>query len=119
MSEYAWLFSAGMLVLTALGIYGGWAVGRYKGESAHALAKEAKDAADAAEKTARELARQLAADLAAYKADVVAKFATIEMLQKSEDRVADALNRLADRLDRLVEMRTEQRTAPRTRATKV
>lgn len=103
MSEFSWMFSAGMLVLTALGIYGGWAVGRYKGESAHAMAKAAQERADAAH-----------AELASYKTEVVAKFATIEMLQKSEDRVADALNRLADRLDRLVEMRP----APRTRATR-
>jgi hypothetical protein len=115
MSEWSWLFSAGIFLLALAAAYGAWAVGRYKGESAHALAKEAKDAADAADRRAVALAATIAADLAAYKAEVVGKFATIEMLQKSEDRVADAINRLADRLDRILE---QPRPAPRTRVTK-
>jgi|GEM_PF-2338029 len=104
-AEWSWVFPAAALALTASGVYGGWAVGRYKGESAHAMAKAAQERADAAH-----------AALAAYKTEVVAHFATIEMLQKSEDRVAEAINRLADRLDRFFE--NSSRPAPRTRATK-
>lgn len=105
MSEWVWVFPASGLLLTAIGIYGGWVVGRYKGESAHAMAKAAQERADEAVALATAAVATAHAELATYKTEVVAKFATIEMLTKSEDRIADAFNRFTDRLDRLVEQR--------------
>lgn len=118
MSEWAWVFPAGMAGLTALGLYGGWVIGRYKGESAHAMAKAAQERADEAVALAKASAADAHSELAAYKTEVVAKFATIEMLTKSEDRIADAFNRFTDRLDRLVEQRLIGTSAPRTRASR-
>lgn len=118
MSEWAWVFGAGMFALTALGLYGGWVIGRYKGESAHAMAKAAQDRADEAVALARATASFAHSELAAYKTEVVAHFATIEMLTKSEDRIADAFNRFTDRLDRLVEQRIIEAPRARTRSTK-
>lgn len=95
MKDWVWVFGAGAFLLNAAAFYGGWVVSRYRGESA-------------AKKT-----EQLAGDVAVlrvefqnYKAEAATRFATIEMLEKSEDRVVAALNRLADRLDRLIEART-------------
>lgn len=105
MDEYAWIFGAGGCALAFLTFYGGWAVARYRGEHAGEVAMKAQAKAD-----------QLAAEFAAYKTEVIGKFATIEMLRQSEDRIADALNRLADRLDRILE--APRQTAPRTRSTK-
>lgn len=104
MGEYAWMFGAGMFLLTALSVYGTWVVARYKGEQAFEAARSARERADSVER-----------ELAAFRAEANARFATIEMLEKSENRVADAINRLADRLDRVLET---TRPAPRTRATK-
>lgn len=107
MGEWGWVVGAAGVGLSFLTFYGGWVVARQKGESAADTAKEAaKEAA---------LARS---ELAAFKAEAAGRFATIEMLEKSENRVADAINRLADRLDRVLEIRETPRPAPRTRATK-
>ena len=107
MSEWTWLIALGGLILTVLGVYAGW-VGRIiKGEGASDTAKEAKMEA-----------AQTRADLAAFKAEAAGRFARIEMLEKSEHRVADAINRLADRLDRVLEIRETPRPAPRSRAVK-
>lgn len=115
MTNLTWIIPAVGVALTALGLYGGWVVGRYKGESAHAMAKAAQERADEAVALAKSLNAAAHSELAAYKTEVVAKFATIEMLTKSEDRIADAFSRFTDRLDRLIEQRMEGHT-PRTRS---
>lgn len=94
MGEYGWMIALGGLVLTALAAYAGWVARIMKGEEAAVAAKEARDSA-----------ASVKADLAAFKAEAAGRFATIEMLEKSENRVADAINRLADRLDRVLEIR--------------
>lgn len=104
MGEWGWVIGAAGVGVSFLTFYGGWVAARQKGESAADAAKKAQETAD-----------QTARDLAAFKAEAAGRFATIEMLEKSENRVADAINRLADRLDRVLET---TRPAPRTRATK-
>lgn len=44
-------------------------------------------------------------DLAAFKLDAARRFVTDEMMTKLEERVVDAINRLGDRLDRILEPR--------------
>ena len=108
-----------------LGVYAGWVARIIKGESASDTAKEAKTEAAQAradlaafKAEAGRLVSDARAELAAFKTEAAGRFATIEMLEKSENRVADAINRLADRLDRVLEIRETQRPAPRSRAVK-
>ena len=107
MGEWTWVIALGMFVLAAATFAFGWVARIIKGESASDTAREAKQEA-----------AQARSDLAAFKAEAAGRFATIEMLEKSENRVADAINRLADRLDRVLEIRETQRPAPRSRAVK-
>jgi hypothetical protein len=107
MGEWTWLIALGMFLIAVATFAFGWVARILKGESASDTAKEAKSEASMAR-----------ADLAAFKAEAAGRFATIEMLEKSENRVADAINRLADRLDRVLEIRDSQRPAPRSRAVK-
>lgn len=104
MSEYAWIWPLGGFALAFVGFVAGW-VGRImKGEAAMEVAKAALARAEKVER-----------DLANFKIEAAEKFATIELVEKSENRVVDAINRLADRLDRILE---SPRSAPRSRATK-
>lgn len=111
-SYWAYALPAATFLLSALGIYGGWVIGRYKGELAHSTAITAIQKAEEAREAGRIAAALIAGDLAAYKAEVESKFAhvaTIEMLTRSEDRVADALSRLTNRLDRVLEQHRDER----------
>ncbi|PZR94184.1 MAG: hypothetical protein DI537_08830 [Stutzerimonas stutzeri] len=49
--------------------------------------------------------RQGQVDLAQFKLDAARRFVTDEMMTKVEERVVDAINRLGDRLDRILETR--------------
>jgi len=51
-------------------------------------------------------------DLAQFKLDAARRFVTDEMMTKVEERVVDAINRLADRLDRILEKRGSDRRPP-------
>lgn len=53
---------------------------------------------------------QLASDLAAFKLEAARRFVTDEMLVKVEERIVTAIDRLADRIDRVIENRTRGRT---------
>lgn len=48
---------------------------------------------------------QLAADLSAFKLEAARRYVTDEMLVKVEERIVTAIDRLADRLDRVIESR--------------
>lgn len=67
------------------------------------------------EKNAAELAKlqqsyvELQRDLNLFKLEAARRFVTDEMLAKVEERVIAAIDRLADRLDRLVEARSARR----------
>ena len=74
--------------------------------------------AEAAEKesaNAFSLAVQVKDDLNAFKIDAVRRFVTDETLARTEERIVDAVNRLAERLDRIIELSSSPRSrAPRT-----
>ena len=125
MSEWAWLIALGMFLIALATFAFGWVAKILKGEGASDTAKEAKTEvaqarADLAafKAEAARLVSDARAELAAFKTEAAGRFATIEMLEKSENRVADAINRLADRLDRVLEIREASRPAPRSRAVK-
>ncbi|KFC63963.1 hypothetical protein FG93_05473 [Bosea sp. LC85] len=52
---------------------------------------------------------QQAIDLAAFKLEAAQRFVTDDMMAKLEERVIGAIDRLADRLDRLIEARVAGR----------
>jgi hypothetical protein len=64
-------------------------------------AEAAKETADAANKKASDLERQLAE----FKIEAAKRFATDETLAGVRSEVVEAINRLADRLDRVIEGR--------------
>ena len=75
----------------------------------------ASDRATAAEKRCTELAVSLAAvdrELQEFKLEAARRFVTDEMLAKVEESVIGAINRLADRLDRVIESRRPRGQAP-------
>ncbi len=62
-------------------------------------------AADSRIADARALAVKALGDLADFKVEAAKQFVTDEMLAKVEERVVAAIDRLADRLDRILEAR--------------
>jgi predicted nuclease with TOPRIM domain len=99
-SEYAWVFGAGSLLLAFLTFYGGWVLARYRGESAAKDAKEALAKIDAARAELHARIDSLNADLAAFKEHVARDYASNRMIEQMEARLVAAINRLGDRLDR-------------------
>ncbi|WP_127076129.1 hypothetical protein [Rhodomicrobium lacus] len=69
-----------------------YAVTRHRAEAAQKEASEAKARADA-----------VAGQLSDFKIEATKRFATDEMLQSVESKITEAINRLADRLDRIIE----------------
>jgi hypothetical protein len=69
--------------------------------------------AGAASSRADALATAAAQDLAAFKIEASRRFVTDEMLTKVEDRIVAAIDRLGDRLDRVIESRTRRAPASR------
>ena len=51
----------------------------------------------------------LGRELAAFKIEAVQRFVSDEMLAKVETRISDAINRLADRLDKVLDARASTR----------
>lgn len=77
-----------------------------------AFVVRASDRALTAEKSIEALNKKLAetaAELAAYKLEAAQKFVTDDMLSQVEKRVVGAIDRLADRLDRIIETRSPRR----------
>lgn len=68
-------------------------------------AEKAIDLLDDRIDEARSLAVKALGELADFKIEATRQFVTDEMLVKVEGRVVEAINRLADRLDRLLESR--------------
>jgi hypothetical protein len=68
-------------------------------------AEEALRKAEAAEAHAARVER----DLGEFKVEAARRFVTDEMLTKVEERVVEAINRLGDRLDRLLDAHNPRR----------
>lgn len=84
-----------MVIVTAVAATAGsYAVTKYRSERAEIAAAEAKL-----------LALQAINDLNAFRLEAARRFVTDEMLVKVEERVVEAINRLGDRLDRLLDDR--------------
>ncbi|MBN8943259.1 MAG: hypothetical protein J0H01_27390 [Rhizobiales bacterium] len=82
-----------MVVLTAVAsVAGAFAVTRHRSERAEQRADRAEAKAESVE-----------CDLAEYKLHAAQQFVTDAMLVKLEGREVDAINRLGDRLDRVLE----------------
>lgn len=78
----------GGFIVVLLAAAGGWAIARFKGESALTEAQKAHARADAAHEA-----------LAAFKLDVAREYASTKSLELVEARVVSAIERLGDRLD--------------------
>lgn len=85
---------AGTLVLAIGTFWAGWIARVMKGERAAADVAEVK--ADVAKVTA---------DLAEFKVHVAANYAGNSTIEQVENRLIEAINRLGDRLDRVLERR--------------
>ncbi len=84
-----------MVIVTAVAATAGsYAVTKYRSERAEQAAAEA-----------RLLALQAINELNAFRLEAARRFVTDEMLVKVEERVVEAINRLGDRLDRLLDDR--------------
>ncbi len=73
--------------------------------------RESKVADDKAEKAAK-AAADTQRELDAFKLEAARRFVTDEMLAKVEERIVSAIDRLADRLDRIIEGRAGRGTKP-------
>lgn len=94
MDAFTLTVGAALAILTAVSaVAGSYAVTKYRGE-------RAEQAAEAATK----LALAVQAELTAFRLEASRRFVTDEMLMKVEERVVEAINRLGDRLDRVLEM---------------
>lgn len=82
------------LSVTVVGGLATWAIRFGKAENAHDLAKEAVATANAA-----------VSDLAEFKERVARDYATANMVASVEGRVVAAIDRLGDRIDRILEAR--------------
>lgn len=87
------------LAAGACGLVATWAVVRYQ------IRQHAERIADL---TRRAEAQEQA--LQAFKLEAVQRFVSDEMLSKVETRISDAINRLADRLDKVLDGRTSPRS---------
>ncbi|KAF0135611.1 MAG: hypothetical protein FD152_1274 [Xanthobacteraceae bacterium] len=95
MDPFTLTIGGAMVVVTAVAATAGsYAVTKYRSERAEIAAAEAKL-----------LALQAINDLNAFRLEAARRFVTDEMLVKVEERVVEAINRLGDRLDRLLDDR--------------
>jgi len=84
-----------MVIVTAVAATAGsYAVTKYRSERAEIAAAEAK-----------QIALQAINNLNAFRLEAARRFVSDEMLVKVEERVVEAINRLGDRLDRLLDDR--------------
>jgi F0F1-type ATP synthase assembly protein I len=88
------IMGAGSLLLAAATFWAGWIARIVKGETA---AKEVI--------TLRAEVTKVTADLADFKVHVAATYASSSTIEQMETRLVDAINRLGDRLDRVLERR--------------
>ena len=80
------------IVTLAASIAGSYAVTKFRSERAEQRAEAAERRAEAVEK-----------ELAEFKLDAAKRYVTDEMLMKVEERILVAVNRLGDRLDRVLD----------------
>jgi ribosome-associated translation inhibitor RaiA len=88
------VFAGLTLLLTAAGVYAGWILRIAKGESAAEKVKAVEV----------ELAH-VKTELSEFKVHVAATYASSGTIEQMESRLVDAINRLGDRLDRVLERR--------------
>jgi hypothetical protein len=92
------------LLVTLGGGFAAWVIRFGKAEAAAETARQALEKAESGE-----------AALAAFKVEVAQNYATAEMVNSVASRVEGAIDRLADRLDRILEQRAATKTT-RTRS---
>lgn len=102
-TTWGWQDVEGIALLTGLitalaGGFIGYGALRQRVETVREIATDARSLADRAK-----------ADLAAYKAEAERRFVTDETLDRVEERIVAAIERLGDRLDKLID-RGAQRT---------
>jgi hypothetical protein len=88
------VFGAGSLVLAAATFWAGWIARIVKGETA----------AKAVERLEADVAK-LRGEFADYKEHVAQTYVSTSTIEQMESRLIDAINRLGDRLDRVLERR--------------
>lgn len=105
MMDFATLpLTAAIALVSALLTAGGvFAVMRHRIEVAEKSVKDLREAHEKAIADARGLAVKALGDLADFKVEAARQFVTDEMLMKVEERIVAAVDRLADRLDRLLD----------------
>lgn len=94
-----WILSGASLVVPALAILGFWMTFASRITMAEASAKEAKEDA----KEANEKATLLSASFSLYREQIAREYIHREVMREVEDRLTAAIERLGDRLDRVLE----------------
>lgn len=88
------LIAGGTLIIAAASAYAGWAARILRGESA----------AKKVDSLEGEVGR-IKSDIADFKVHVAANYASNSTIEQMESRLIEAINRLGDRLDRVLEPR--------------
>lgn len=96
MSELPWVAPLFTLLIAAASFYTGWISRVLKGERAVADVAALQVTVDAVK-----------SDLGAFKIEVAQTYASHQTIVEMEERVTAAINRLGDRLDRILEPRRQ------------
>jgi len=94
-----WITFSASMVVPALAIIGFWMTFASRLTTAEAAAKEAKEDA----KEANEKASILSAAFSLYREQIAREYIHREVMREVEDRLTQAIERLGDRLDRVLE----------------
>jgi hypothetical protein len=94
-----WLALGAALIVPAIAIVGFWMTLSSRLTKAETIATDARDDA----KEANEKATLLSASFALYREQIAREYIHREVMREVEDRLTQAIERLGDRLDRVLE----------------